>query len=75
MTTLELAEKIAQAVLEDAYESGDGFMWETVPNRARAVLQTLDANQAWFCRLPVNADGDAESETETPFPYQPELFA
>lgn len=51
LTTLQLAEAIARAVLEDAYDSGEGFQWEHAHKRAQAVLQTLRANGCWFCRV------------------------
>ena len=51
MTALELAQKIAEAVLRDAYDSGDGFGWNTVPKRTQAVLKTLRDTGHWFSRL------------------------
>lgn len=76
MTTLELAEKIATAVLKHRWESRYHLSTEPpVPEQfGRVVLQTLDANHAWFCRLPTQPDGGVHSEDEQPFPYQPELF-
>lgn len=50
-TTLELAEAIAQAVLEDAYDSGEGFQWEHAHKRAQAVFKVLRDNGCWFCRV------------------------
>lgn len=51
LTTLQLAERIALAVLKDAYDSGDGFMWEHVNKRAPAVLNVLHDTGHWFCRV------------------------
>ena len=66
MTTLELAEQIASAVIEACH---DGC------NTAEAVLDTLDKHDAWFCRTPRDAeDGTRHVEDIRAFPYQPELF-
>lgn len=62
LTTLQLAEEIALAVLKDAYDSGEGFMWEHAAKRGPAVLQVLRDNEAWFCRLRKNGAGVTVSE-------------
>lgn len=51
LTTLQLAEAIARTVLEDAYDSGEGFQWEHAHKRAQAVLETLRFHGCWFCRV------------------------
>ena len=51
LTTLQLAEKIALAVLKDAYDSGDGFLWEHAHKRAQAVLNVLHEARCRFCSV------------------------
>lgn len=77
LTTLQLAEKIAVAVLEAAYDSGKGFMWEHAHEHASAVLRTLHENESWFCRAPQDENGDGiDLDQIRPYePIQRDLFA
>jgi hypothetical protein len=51
MTTLQLAEVLVSAVLRHAYETNEGFAWETAKHHAPAVLEALRDTGHWFCRL------------------------
>lgn len=48
LTTLQLAEAIAFAVLATDRDGG---------NSVQAVMATLREHSAWFCRVSQNADG------------------
>ena len=82
MTTRELAEQIARAVLSEvdddqiALAPHDTYFnpahqneWGNSLDLAYVVLKTLEAHDSWFCRLTEDADG---LTVETPYPRQQE---
>lgn len=74
MTTLELAEKIATAVIRATQPAGMAPYGDAA---TQAVLTTLIANESWFCRLRVEelADGTHGATHEEPYErVQGELF-
>jgi len=68
MTTLELADAIATAVIRATQPQGNEPYGDAP---TQAVLKTLQDHQSWFCRITYDAHGDDIGET----PYeQQELF-
>lgn len=51
LTTKQLAERIACAVLAAAYDSGAGFQWECAHLHAATVLGVLHETGHWFCAV------------------------
>ena len=75
MTTLELAEKIAFAVMASVYDHGTGFVWEGAKDHAPAVLKVLHENDSWFCRMDPAKAADWPEECEQRYELvQPDLF-
>ena len=72
MTTLELAEAIAMAVIAHADEISDPEWRDgrTFKRCAEVVLDTLREHQSWFCRVSDPEDGVT---VETPY-EQIDLF-
>jgi hypothetical protein len=50
LTTRQLAEAIALAVMTMSYDKQIGAQWERADELAQAVMDTLDAHGCWFCR-------------------------
>ena len=74
MTTLELAEKIATAVIRATQPAGSKPYGDAP---TQAVLTTLIANDAWLCKLKVDegVDGmEGETHEELFERVQGELF-
>lgn len=68
LTTLELARKIAEAVMN----VHQGPSWSTITDEhADAIFRVLRENDSWFCRMPTGEDGEQALEDIRPYEQQP----